>query len=167
MKILFQRRSDAKDTNPGGYDITAAGHLAAGETVEEAVREVEEELGLSVPFDRLVYYGNIREEAEGEAQGKRYIDRELSHVYGFVTDRLPSDFRLQEEEVAGLYEADALRLIAMMEGYEDSVEAEGVEVKDGKALPSSVRVRASQFVSRDYAYYVGVFRFLHGLAAHQ
>ncbi|MBW5445452.1 NUDIX domain-containing protein [Cohnella sp. CFH 77786] len=127
-RILFQRRSERKDTNPGCYDITAAGHLTVGETPADAVRELEEELGLSVRFEELVPYGVVREEGSGEAGGRTYIDREISDVFGYVTDWPPGRFRLQEEEVAGLYEADADRLIAMMEGDEESVEAEGVEL---------------------------------------
>jgi isopentenyldiphosphate isomerase len=159
-RILFQRRSESKDTNPGGYDITAAGHLSAGETPHDATRELEEELGIRVPFEKLIPYGTIREEASGEAGGNRYIDREVSHVFGIVTDRTPEQFRIQQEEVTGLYEADARRLIAMMQGNETSVEVTGVRVKDGTVEPHTVTVRASQFVSRDYAYYVGVFDFL-------
>jgi isopentenyldiphosphate isomerase len=163
-RILFQRRSESKDTNPGGYDITAAGHLSAGETPRDVSRELEEELGICATFEDLVLYGTIREEASGEAGGKRYIDREVSHVFGMVTDLKPEHFRLQQEEVTGLYEADALHLMAMMDGYESSVEAEGVRIVDGTIKPDTVWVTASEFVSRDYAYYVGVFGFLRHLA---
>ncbi|TJY40772.1 NUDIX domain-containing protein [Cohnella pontilimi] len=163
-RILFQRRSASKDTNPGGYDITAAGHLSAGETPREASRELEEELGVRIPFEKLVSYGTIREEAAGEAGGKHYIDREVSHVFGAVTELEPRQFRLQEEEVSGLYEADALRLIAMMEGLGTTVEARGVLLEGGKIKPDTVTVTASEFVSRDYGYYVGVFGFLLKLA---
>jgi isopentenyldiphosphate isomerase len=163
-RVLFQRRSDTKDTNPGGFDITAAGHLNAGETPREAVREMEEELGLTVEFEDLTPYGIIREEASGELGGKRYIDREVSHVYGLVTELRPKEFRLEEEEVAALYEADAIGLIAMLEGRAMSVQADGIRLSGGKTEAHTVEVRASEFVSRDYAYYVGVFGFLRQLA---
>lgn len=163
-RVLFQRRSEDKDTNPGAYDITAAGHLSAGETQREAVRELEEELGVKAEFEELVLYGVIREEAEGGTRGKPFVDREVSHVYGLVTEKRPDEFRLQEEEVAGLYEADARRLIAMLDGYEETVEAEGVRLVDGVAQPDRVTVAASEFVSRDFGYYAGVCRFLVRLA---
>lgn len=38
-RVLFQRRRDIKDTFPGCYDITAAGHLTAGEQLQDASRE--------------------------------------------------------------------------------------------------------------------------------
>ncbi|WP_338131097.1 NUDIX hydrolase [Cohnella rhizosphaerae] len=86
-RILFQRRNKDKDTNPDRFDITAAGHLSAGETVRDAVRELEEELGLRVSLEDLTPLGTFREEDEGFAQGVKYIDREVSEVYGYLTDR--------------------------------------------------------------------------------
>ncbi|WP_276358447.1 NUDIX hydrolase [Cohnella caldifontis] len=163
-RVLFQLRSDGKDTNPGRCDITAAGHLAAGETPREAVRELEEELGLAVAFEELVPYAVVREEASGIVRGKRFVDREVSHVFGYVTDWRPGQFRLQEEEVAGLYEAEAGELIALMEGGLDEVSADGIRLREGAAEPGSIAIRASSFVPRDPAYYVGVFRFLEKLA---
>ncbi|WP_246469851.1 NUDIX hydrolase [Cohnella nanjingensis] len=105
--VLFQRRTANKDTNPGCYDITIAGHLSAGETVEDAAREMEEEIGFSAPFERLTGFGTVREEDSGTARGVPYIDREVSAVFGCLTARSLDAFRLQPDEVAGLYEADA------------------------------------------------------------
>lgn len=46
--VLLQKRSDNKDSYPGCYDISSAGHISAGDGVmESALREFEEELGLS------------------------------------------------------------------------------------------------------------------------
>ncbi|MEK0312494.1 NUDIX hydrolase [Cohnella sp. 56] len=160
--VLFQRRSRDKDTNPGQYDITAAGHLAAGETVRDAVRELEEELGLRVSLEELTRLGTFREEDEGEAQGVRYIDREVSEVYGCATDWKPAAFRLQREEVAGLYEAEAGALLALMRGETETVLVAGVVLGEtGEAVPvEGVRVSRDDFVARDPAYYIRVFEAL-------
>jgi isopentenyldiphosphate isomerase len=163
-RVLFQLRSESKDTNPGLCDITAAGHLTAGESPREAVRELEEELGLAVGFDELIPYGVVREDASGVVRGKRFVDREVSHVFGYVTDRQPGQFRLQEAEVAGLYEAPAGELIALMEGGMVEARANGIRLREGLMEPEFMAVRASSFVPRDPAYYAGVFRFLEKLA---
>ena len=43
--VLLQKRSECKDSNPGAYDISSAGHVSAGdELMESALREMEEEL---------------------------------------------------------------------------------------------------------------------------
>jgi len=48
-KLFLQKRSMAKDTYPGAWDSSAAGHLDAGETYDDCVvRELGEELGIRV-----------------------------------------------------------------------------------------------------------------------
>ena len=45
-ELLLQKRADNKDTNPGLWDISVAGHISSGQTVVEAlVRETQEEVG--------------------------------------------------------------------------------------------------------------------------
>ena len=48
---LFQRRSRSKDTWPGALDVAVGGHLRAGETLADAIREAEEEIGLVVAME--------------------------------------------------------------------------------------------------------------------
>ena len=47
VQILLQKRSDNKDSDPGCYDISSAGHIPAGrDYIPSAVRELKEELGV-------------------------------------------------------------------------------------------------------------------------
>ncbi|WP_138754904.1 NUDIX hydrolase [Paenibacillus sinopodophylli] len=160
----FQLRQASKDTNPGCYDTTAAGHLAAGETIREAMRELEEELGITASFEQLIPLGQIREDASGEVHGKPFIDREVSDVFGLVCEVPLTELKLQQEEVAGVYEADLDELIALFEGSLSETAAHGVEVAESGAPMTVVRrsVRADQFVPRDFAYYVNVLQALRG-----
>jgi len=53
--LFIQKRSMAKDADPGRWDTSAAGHLDAGEGYMEAARrEVKEELGVDCP-DSLTF----------------------------------------------------------------------------------------------------------------
>src|SRR5215831_20272820 len=54
-EVVLQRRSLLKDTFAGLWDAAAAGHWRFGESAAEAAREIEEELGIVVPFDALVF----------------------------------------------------------------------------------------------------------------
>ena len=46
--ILLQKRSEEKDSFPGMYDTSSAGHIPAGEEpLHSALRELREELGLT------------------------------------------------------------------------------------------------------------------------
>ena len=47
-QILLQKRSQNKDSFPGKFDTSSAGHIQAGdEPLESALRELKEELGIS------------------------------------------------------------------------------------------------------------------------
>ena len=96
--LLVQRRAAGKDTWPGYLDVTAAGHLAAGEVTLDGLREVEEELGLRVEPERLVSLGTRR--VEHEIPGG--LDREFHDVFLLLDPTPPGDLRLQPEEVASV-----------------------------------------------------------------
>ena len=94
--LFVQRRAAGKDTWPNRLDVTAAGHLGAGEeTLEGGLREIEEELGLTVAPDELVPLGTRRSELQIPAG----LDREFQEVFLLVRTLSPKDLRLQEEEV--------------------------------------------------------------------
>lgn len=53
-KLLLQKRAMNKATEPGKWDLSAAGHVDAGETSEEAaIRETYEEIGIKPKKDEL------------------------------------------------------------------------------------------------------------------
>ena len=51
--VLFQIRDKEKQDAPNKLDITAAGHLKSGETKEDGLRELSEELGICANIDQL------------------------------------------------------------------------------------------------------------------
>jgi|DewCreStandDraft_5_1066085.scaffolds.fasta_scaffold01194_12 isopentenyldiphosphate isomerase len=94
--LLFQRRAAGKDTWPGKLDTTVAGHLRAGETLAEAMREVSEEIGLALSLDHVQYLG-VRINVDDPVPGLH--DREFQYVYFYrLSEPLPR-FTLQAEEV--------------------------------------------------------------------
>lgn len=100
--LLAQRRAAVKDTWPGRLDVTAAGHLAAGEEPLDGLRELEEELGLRADPGRLVPLGTRR--VELEIPGR--LDREFHDVFLLVDDTPPENLRLQREEVEAVLRID-------------------------------------------------------------
>lgn len=70
-RILLQRRSCAKDIQPGKWDTAVGGHLAPGEDYEAgARREMQEELG--IPSDtklEFLFKSQIRNAIESENVG--------------------------------------------------------------------------------------------------
>ena len=60
-EVLLQKRAVTKKTWPGFFDISAAGHVDAGETpVQSAVREAYEEIGLEVNPENLLFVFSLR-----------------------------------------------------------------------------------------------------------
>ncbi|CDQ21578.1 Isopentenyldiphosphate isomerase [Halobacillus karajensis] len=91
--LFLQQRSENKRDFPSLYDITAAGHIEAGEDVIEAgVREIKEEVGLTVHPAELIHAGNYKEELK---QGV-FIDREICRVYLYLYEG-SANFQLGEE----------------------------------------------------------------------
>jgi isopentenyldiphosphate isomerase len=55
-RLFLQKRSIAKDTNPGLWDTSVGGHVTAGEPVEHAVlREAREELAIDAAGAVFLY----------------------------------------------------------------------------------------------------------------
>ena len=98
--VLLQKRSQTKDSNPGSYDISSAGHVDAGdEILESAIRELKEELGIEAKPEELHYIGVHYGAFEAEFYGKMFRDRELSSVYVYTEPVEIENLKLQKEEV--------------------------------------------------------------------
>ena len=62
-KALLQKRAAEKDTFPGLWDVSVAGHVHAGETpMEAALREVKEELDMELDSGSLHFLGRFKSE---------------------------------------------------------------------------------------------------------
>ncbi len=104
-RLLIQKRSLAKENHPGLWDVSAAGHLSAGEdSTSAAVREVFEEIGLRVAPDELQHLATLRESFVLNAGA--YIDNEIHDVLVVTRAVDPRALVLQPGEV------DAVELIA-------------------------------------------------------
>jgi isopentenyl-diphosphate delta-isomerase type 1 len=65
--LLLQLRSMDKDIQPGKWDTSVGGHLAVGETYEQAAaREMGEELGITGVELKYLYDYPLRNEVESE-----------------------------------------------------------------------------------------------------
>jgi 8-oxo-dGTP pyrophosphatase MutT (NUDIX family) len=100
LQVLLQKRSDGKDSFPGCYDISSAGHIPAGEEpLPSALRELYEELGVSCRAEDLHYCGQCVIGFDREFRGKVFRDRQVSSIYILWLDREEDQFILLEEEI--------------------------------------------------------------------
>ena len=99
--LLLQKRSECKDSNPGCWDISSAGHVEAGHGyLESAIRELKEELGIDALPEQLREVGTRRCGFESEFYGRRFRDNELSMIYIYEEPVNTAELTLQESEVS-------------------------------------------------------------------
>ena len=97
-RVMLQKRAKEKENWPGWWDVSAAGHCSAGESaVETAIREVEEELGLTLTARELRHVGTFRDPVV--LHGGTYLDNEIHEVFLVRRDVDFGVLTLQEEEV--------------------------------------------------------------------
>lgn len=103
IDVLLQKRSEEKDSYPGCYDISSAGHIHAGDDFESsAVRELEEELGITAKPGDFKFIGIHEGKIEASFWGEEFVDHEISAVYLYEKPVKPTELKLQAEEVEGV-----------------------------------------------------------------
>ena len=100
QQILLQLRSRNKDSFPGMYDTSSAGHVPAGDEPEvSAVRELKEELGITALPGQLKMAGSFHISYELPFHGSMFRDNEYAAVYVYDAPVDISDVHIQEEEL--------------------------------------------------------------------
>tara|TARA_R110001632_G_scaffold108472_2_gene218403 strand:- start:8650 stop:9216 length:567 start_codon:yes stop_codon:yes gene_type:complete len=78
-KVLLQKRASIKKVFPNLWDVSVAGHIGAGEKIEtSAIREVKEEIGLTISENELTKIG-VRKDEIIHPNG--ILDNEFKHLF--------------------------------------------------------------------------------------
>lgn len=95
-RVLLQQRSATKKLYPNLWDITAGGHVFAGELGYEAViRETKEEIGIDLTRESLEFIGaTTSENIKGDIINRHYNEYYIAH-----DDIDIKNITLQTEEV--------------------------------------------------------------------
>lgn len=95
-EILLQLRAKKKLLYPDMWDISAAGHISAGEDpITSGLREIKEEIGLSIKKENL-HFLKIKRVS---AVYKNIKNQEFYYVYFLKFDGDAKKLKLQTEEV--------------------------------------------------------------------
>ncbi len=151
--VIFQRRSLAKDTWPGRLDSTVGGHLRSGDGVEETLREVEEEIGITVALGDLRPVGRRYCVNDREA-GVR--DHEIQDVFFLRDDRPLDRYAPNPAELMGLVRCPLGPLLEFLAGNASTVPATSFDVADGST--HAVTLSRDDFILNPdgYAYRVAI-----------
>jgi len=149
--VYFQERHETKADFPGLLDITAAGHLSAGETIENGAREIEEELGVAIRREELTYAGckPYRYRRDG------FIDNEFCHVHYYVCELPFEAFRFRDGEVSAIVPmklADARRIVR-----DPAAEAAALRVVPERGERREISVGWRDLVPHETRYYEAAF----------
>lgn len=97
-EILLQRRAPDKDSDPNMLDISCAGHLSSGDdSLTGALRELQEELSLTIDAKSLQYIGTLKRSPYHDDD---FVDNEFDDVYLLQTDKTINDLTYQKEEIS-------------------------------------------------------------------
>jgi len=96
-QVLLQKRSSNKKLWPNLWDMTAGGHVLAGEFGFQAIiREIKEEVGIDVAKDDILFIGA----STSENIKPDVINRHFNEYYIVNKDIDVSSLTLQTEEVS-------------------------------------------------------------------
>ena len=161
--VVLQRRSNRKAAFPGLLDLSAAGHLSAGETPIDGARELTEELGVVAEPTDLVLLGERR---LVDDSGEGHLNRELTSVFLLQDDRPLDDYILQPSEVEAIFDASITDLLRLFAGDLEQMTLTGVQHAGApNATTISTEVTLGNFVPGT-TYWVNLLvmceRFLNG-----
>ena len=149
--VVFQQRSAQKEYNPLTLDISAAGHYGAGETDQDATREIEEELGIDVTWDKLMFLGILQEANIIPGQyGVTAINREFCYTYLLADNRPVNTYQIQKEEVSTIVQISVNEGLKLFSGESPSVQ--GIDINN-----QITEYTLKDFLPRANTYYLKIF----------
>ena len=99
-EIIFQHRAKDKDTYPDLLDATVGGHVEIGDSYEKtAIKETEEETGLIIDVEDLIFLSKTKRRSEDKATGKINNAFRESYIYIFRGDI--KDLHIEEGKSLG------------------------------------------------------------------
>lgn len=117
-QVLLQKRSPSKRMWPNMWDVTAGGHVLAGEFGFQAIiREAQEELGIKLNKNEMTFLGssissNLKEDI---------INKHFNEYYIVNKDLDETKLKLQKEEVSEVNWVDKDAIIKKIRNNYDGI----------------------------------------------
>ncbi|MBQ0000096.1 MAG: NUDIX domain-containing protein [Clostridiales bacterium] len=130
-QALLQKRAQNKDSFPGCFDTSSAGHIQAGdEPKESALREPSEELGIHAEDEDLEPAGKFIIDYQTEFYGKPFIDKEIAFVFLYKKEVDVNQLVFQDGEVEGAawFDLDVIHRACVEDDPVFCVPDEGIEL---------------------------------------
>lgn len=128
--VVLQRRAATKAAFAGRLDLSATGHLAAGERPVDGLRELAEELGVEVAPSALVPLGE-RHLVDDNGEGR--WNRELVSVFLVRDDRPLSAYLPDPREVDAVVDVPVDAALELFAGDRSVLPVHGIDA-DGRPM---------------------------------
>lgn len=134
--LLMNQRGRFKDTWPLALDATVGGHLGAGETVEDAFREVREEIGVMIDPVRFEHLFRRTRSSGDLIPG--VLDREVQEVYLVRDDRPLGAYAPNPAELEGLCKVIAAKAGPLFRGEVESTQGVVLVAATSEVIPHTL-----------------------------
>jgi isopentenyldiphosphate isomerase len=99
-ELIFQHRAKDKDTYPDLLDATVGGHVEIGDDyITTAVKEVEEETGLKINPEELIFLKKLKFKTFDAVTGRTNYAFNVRYAYLFKGDS--QDLKIEEGKAVG------------------------------------------------------------------
>ena len=114
--LLMQKRSELKDTNPGMWDVSCAGHITAGDgSLDTAEKELQEELGIAIGQQALAAGMCCTFACQGRGSTPKHGAYECNEFTDIYVLRCSADVLRPEALAVEAGEVSAVRLVPAVE----------------------------------------------------
>ncbi len=128
---------------PDYVDFTVGGHYQAGESIEDGLRELKEEIGINADFNDLVQLG-VRQTAHTITDS--FIEYEFQHLFLYPTTRKLDDFALDVSEVKGLIEINIQDGIDLLLEKVEAIPATSATLVHDEMIRKDFKLTRKEFV---------------------
>lgn len=144
--VYFQKKvpNGYSFSRPDYIDISVGGHYEAGENIEDGIREIHEETGLSnVKYQDLIPVG-IRQTASTIAED--YIANEFQHVYLLDYNGEFSDLIRENKETRGFVKLNIDDVFELLTYQKTSIKGEFAFLYSGNVKIENINISLNDFV---------------------
>ena len=141
--VYFQIRKDEQKLY-----TTASGHVKAGETIKEGFgREIEEEIGIKVDYDKAEFVNIYKFIMDKEKKDESvFRDRAFSNVYVCIFDGKYNEFNFDDSELNGLVKVSAKDTLKLLKNETGKIDAVIITKENGDNVTRQQKIEFEKFL---------------------
>ena len=110
------------------------------ETVKDGIRELKEELGINISFSQLQLLGVIPYAIDNE----KIKDYEFAHVFLYEHKGGLEEFKIQREELDGLYRANLEDFVRLAQKKVELIEVQGYRYESNIKMEQNILISLNE-----------------------